>query len=57
MQPLAAYYVFLANEEARQADARPHYRTQTPRRSTRSRFSAAVATLARPVRRSAGSPA
>ncbi len=57
MQPLAAYYVFLANDEARQADARRPYRSVPPTRSGRSRVGAAVAALVRPVRRSAASPA
>jgi len=56
MQPLAAYYVFVANEEARNASTRP-YRSAPPKHAGRSRFGAAVAALVRPIRRTAATPA
>jgi hypothetical protein len=56
MQPLAAYYVFVANEEARNASRRP-YRAVPPKKTGRSRFGAAVSALVRPIRGAASSPA
>jgi hypothetical protein len=55
MQPIAAYYVFVANEEARNASRRP-YRAAPPKRAGRSRVGAALAALIRPIR-SVASPA
>jgi hypothetical protein len=57
MQPLAAYYVFVANEEARNASTRRPYRSAPPKHTGRSRVSAAVAALVRPIRRTAATPA
>jgi hypothetical protein len=57
MQPLAAYYVFVANEEARNASTRRPYRSAPPKHTGRFRVSAAVAALVRPIRRTAATPA
>ena len=57
MQPLAAYFVFVANEEARNASTRRPYRSAPPKRSGPSRVGAAVAALVRPIRRTAANPA
>jgi len=52
MQPIAAYYVFVANEEARNAEFRQHrYASVPPKRSGRSRVAAALSSVVRPVRR------
>jgi hypothetical protein len=56
MQPMAAYYLFVINEEAREASRRPKYRSVPPKRSSSSRVRTGLATIFRPVRRSA-SPA
>ena len=59
MQPIAAYYVFIANEEARNAEFRHRrYASVPPKRSSRSRVAAALSAVVRPVRRQhAGSAA
>jgi hypothetical protein len=57
MQPIAAYYVFIANEEARNAEFRHRYRSVPPKRSGRSRVAAALSAVVRPVRRSASAAA
>ena len=58
MQSIAAYYVFIANEEARNAEFRHRYASVPPKRSSRSRLSAALSAVVRPVRReSAGAAA
>jgi hypothetical protein len=56
MNAIAAYYVVIANEEARKASAAPRYHV-APRTASRSRIGSIVAALARPVRRTAGSAA
>ena len=53
MQPLAAYYLFVLNEDARQASRRPKYRSVPPNRSASTRVRTGLATIFRPVRRSA----
>jgi hypothetical protein len=53
MQPLAAYYLFIANEEARAASTRRPYRSIPLKRSARVRLGSALQTLLRPARRSA----
>jgi hypothetical protein len=55
MQPIAAYFVFVANEEARNASRQP-YRSAPPKGAGRSRVGAAFAALVRPIR-SVASPA
>jgi hypothetical protein len=57
MQPLAAYYVMVATEEARKASAEPRYQFAPPARKTRSRIASIVTALARPVRRTSASAA
>ncbi len=56
MQPLAAYYVFVANEEARNASRRP-YRAVPTKKTGRSRVGSALSALVRPIRGAASSPA
>ena len=56
MNAIAAYYVVIANEEARKATAGPRYNVAPPA-ANRSRIGSIVAALARPVRRTAGSAA
>jgi hypothetical protein len=52
MQPIAAYYVFVANEEARNAEFRHRrYASVPPKRSGRSRVATALNAVVRPVRR------
>ena len=51
MQPLAAYYVVVANETARKAQAHPRYQSAPPAHARRTRFAAAVASFVRPARR------
>jgi hypothetical protein len=55
MNAIAAYYVVIANEEARKASAAPRYLVAPP--ASRSRIGSIVAALARPVRRTAASAA
>ncbi len=51
MQPIAAYYVYVATEHAREASARERrYRTAAAQRTTRRRFGAALGALVRPLR-------
>ena len=50
MQPIAAYYVFIANERAREASARHQYRSAPPKPRTARRFGAALGALVRPLR-------
>jgi hypothetical protein len=52
MQSIAAYYVFIANEEARNAQFRHRYTSVPPKASRRSRVAAALSALVHPVRRS-----
>jgi hypothetical protein len=56
MQSIAAYYLVVANEEARKASARRPYQHVPPKKSGRSRLSSALSSLARPFR-AAASPA
>ena len=53
MQPLAAYYLFVINEDARGVSRRPDYRSIPPKRSASTRVRTGLATVFRPVRRSA----
>ena len=53
MQPLAAYYLFVINEDARGVSRRPNYRSIPPKRSASTRVRTGLATIFRPVRRSA----
>ena len=53
MQPMAAYYLFKINEEARQASRRPSYRSVPPKRPTSTRVRSGLATIFRPIRRAA----
>jgi cell division protein FtsN len=57
MQPIAAYYYFIANEEARNAEFRHRHASVPPKPSGRSRVAKALSALAHPVRRSAGAAA
>jgi len=57
MQSIAAYYVFVANEEARNAEFRHRHASVPPKASGRSRVAAALATLVHPIRRSASAAA
>jgi hypothetical protein len=57
MQPIAAYYVFVANEEARNAQLRHRYVSAPPKRSSRSRVAAALSAVVRPVRRQSAAAA
>ena len=57
MQPLAAYYVMVATEEARKASVEPRYQVAPPATKTHSRITSIVAALARPVRRTSASAA
>jgi hypothetical protein len=50
MQSIAAYYVMVASEVAREASATPRY-AHAPRRT--SRIAALLASIGRPVRRAA----
>ena len=52
MQSIAAYYVFVANEEARNAEFRHRHASVPPKTSGRSRVAAALGALVHPVRRS-----
>jgi hypothetical protein len=51
MQPIAAYYVFVANEEARNAQFRHRHTSAPPKASGRSRIAAALGALVHPIRR------
>ena len=53
MQSIAAYYVFVANDEARNAQFRHRHASVPPKTSGRSRVAAALGALVHPVRRSA----
>ncbi|HEY7968999.1 MAG TPA: hypothetical protein VID95_03330 [Candidatus Limnocylindrales bacterium] len=53
MQPIAAYYFFIATEEARNAEFRHRYVSVPPKPAGRSRVAAALAALRHPARRSA----
>jgi hypothetical protein len=53
MQSIAAYYVFVATEEAHNAELRHRHASVPPTKSGRSRIAAALTALAHPVRRSA----
>ena len=55
MNAVAAYYVVVATEEARKANATPAYRVAPPKGP--SRIAALVASFSRPIRRTAASPA
>jgi hypothetical protein len=57
MQSIAAYYVFVANEEARNAQFRHRHASAAPKKSGRSRVAAALSALVHPARRSAGAAA
>lgn len=56
MQSIAAYYVFVANEEARNAQFRRHA-SVPPKTSGRSRVAAALGALVHPIRRSSAAAA
>jgi len=53
MQPIAAYYVFVANESARQSSARHQYRSIPPKRTPRRAFGSVLGAIIRPLRGSA----
>ena len=53
MQPIAAYYVFVANERARESSARHQYRSAPPKRTARRSFGSVLGALVRPLRGSA----
>jgi hypothetical protein len=53
MQPIAAYYVFVANESARQSSARHQYRSIPPKRTPRRAFVSVLGAIVRPLRGSA----
>jgi hypothetical protein len=53
MQPLAAYYLFVINEEARGASRRQTYRSVPPKRAAGTRVRSGLATIFAPVRRAA----
>ena len=50
MQPIAAYFVFLANERAREATSRPQYRSVPPKRAARRGLGSALGAIVRPLR-------
>jgi hypothetical protein len=52
MQPLAAYYLFSVNEEARKASRRPKYRSIPPKRTVSTRAHVVFATIFRTARHS-----
>jgi hypothetical protein len=56
MQSIAAYYVIVASDLARESRT-PRYEVVASRRSLRARLATALRTLVRPVRATASSPA
>jgi len=53
MQPLAAYYLFIVNDKAREGSRRPTHRPVPPKRTASTRVRTGLATIFRPIRRSA----
>jgi len=53
MQPIAAYYVYVATERARESNARHQYRSTPPKRTPRRAFGSVLGAIVRPLRGSA----